>query len=493
MADTAAFRMAQAPAVGSEDTMRAILENLPVGIWVVDRELRYTWASEGPDLRAAGIQAGDLVGTHVGDGLAPDAPAIAAHERAVTGLAVTYESEIGGRWFRCRVEPLRDARGELVGALGVALDMTDRKRAEDTLREVLRGYRAIAEITSDFAYSLRVLPGEELELEWITEGFEQLTGFSRAEINAMGVLNLVHPEDLVAMREAVSRARTGETIREESRIVTRDGETRWVRMFGAPEADDSGRVVRIHGAAQDITDHKRMEETLGSTLEELRRTDRERLRLLVHLVRAQEEERKRIAEGIHDDSIQVMATVGLRLATLSRRATNQEDRRALAELEDLVEGAVARLRGLLFDLAPPLLRDQGLAAALRHLLDKLAADHPDGLRVELDGALDAEPAEEISVLLYRIAQEALTNVRKHARASSVRVSLQPIDGGIHLAVEDDGVGLPPEERLPRPGHLGLTAMRERAEMAGGWCRIEGAPGRGTAVRCWVPLPSARLA
>jgi signal transduction histidine kinase len=103
--------------------------------------------------------------------------------------------------------------------------------------------------------------------------------------------------------------------------------------------------------------------------------------------------------------------------------------------------------------------------------------------------LDEEPGEDVRVSFYRIAQEAIGNVRKHARATHVDVRLTSTDGGLLLRVVDDGEGFEPAGPVP-PGHLGLATLTERAELAGGWCRVESAPGEGTVVECWMPLAGA---
>jgi signal transduction histidine kinase len=105
----------------------------------------------------------------------------------------------------------------------------------------------------------------------------------------------------------------------------------------------------------------------------------------------------------------------------------------------------------------------------------------------MHGRLSSEPPGEIRAILFRIAQEALANVRKHADASRVDIEVSERDGGIILHVRDDGRGFDPATERPVPGHLGMSAMPERAELAGGWCRVQSAPGEGTAVECWLPI------
>jgi len=223
----------------------------------------------------------------------------------------------------------------------------------------------------------------------------------------------------------------------------------------------------------------------------LQASDEERKRLVSHLTQAQEQERGRIASDIHDDSIQAMTAVGIRLETLRRRLTDPEQLRVLEELEETVVLSIARLRHLLFELRPPVLDREGLTPALRLYLDELSKET--GLAYEIDNRLTVEPPEETRRILYRITQEALTNIRKHARARRVTVSLEEEERGFRVRVRDDGQGFSMEEPEEQaPGHLGFTAMRERAEIAGGWWRVSSAPRVGTTVEFWLPARQARL-
>lgn len=239
------------------------------------------------------------------------------------------------------------------------------------------------------------------------------------------------------------------------------------------------------GYLRDITERKRAEEDLRRSFETLQKTDDERRTLLAHLVKAQEEERKRIASDVHDDSIQVMAAVGVRLGMLRSQMTDPEQVARITKLEEAVRLSIGRLRHLLFQLAPPALDREGVAAAIRSYLDEAFGE--EGIDYHLESEIIAEPTREIRILVYRIAQEALSNVRKHAQARHVAVRLQDADGGLLVQIRDDGVGyFPADSEMPLPGHLGLVSMRERAEMLGGWFRIQGSPGAGTTVEFWVP-------
>jgi signal transduction histidine kinase len=198
-----------------------------------------------------------------------------------------------------------------------------------------------------------------------------------------------------------------------------------------------------------------------------------------------EEERARIARDIHDDTLQTLGAIALRLSLFGKRTSAEDQQRSIAALLELTRDSAESLRTLVFDL-----RGDVLEHGLVHALHSYVFDAPIPLpvRCRIDSRLRTEPPVQVSVMLYRVAQEALTNVRKHARASSVSVLLDEVQGGIRLRVRDDGCGFRLSTSAGAPGHLGLAAMRERAELAEGRLTIQTAPARGTTVQVWVPLP-----
>jgi len=218
--------------------------------------------------------------------------------------------------------------------------------------------------------------------------------------------------------------------------------------------------------------------------DDLRRSLAERRALVEHLVSAAEEERQRIASNIHDDSIQAITAAGVRLQILRYELDDPKQLALLADLEATIELSISRLRHLLFELRPPALDREGLAAALRMYVNESGDSSPTAFRIE--DKLRSQPDEDARIILYRIAQEALMNVTKHAKAREAEVLLGERDGGFLVRVTDDGVGFAPEDARTAPGHMGLAAMRERAQLAGGRIHIDSAPTTGTVVECWIP-------
>lgn len=218
----------------------------------------------------------------------------------------------------------------------------------------------------------------------------------------------------------------------------------------------------------------------------LRQANAERLELLSRLVSAQEEERQRIASDLHDDSIQKVTAASMRLDMLAMAHPELADDEVFVKAKATVRASVASMRHLMTELRPYVLDRDGLGAALREVLEEGFGLEEDPA-YELSDRLPSQPPDVTRVVLFRITQEALMNVRKHARASHVQVDLQGREGGYLVRVSDDGVGFDSENGSESPrGHLGLTSMRQRAQLAGGTCTIASSPGEGTVVETWVP-------
>lgn len=231
---------------------------------------------------------------------------------------------------------------------------------------------------------------------------------------------------------------------------------------------------------------RQAEQALAAHVAALEDLERQRRRLLARLLAAEEEERKRIAADLHDDPVQLLVAIGMRLATLRRRVDEEGIGAQLEELEEAVGQCSARLRGMVFELYPPELSSRGLGDAIDDVLKKFASEA--GLVVRLANGLRSEPTAETCAIAYRLVLEALTNVRKHARASRVEVELAESAGQLTIRVEDDGLGFDPDGPVVvRPGHIGLKSMADRAELVGGHLRVDSAPGRGTVVQIRLPL------
>jgi signal transduction histidine kinase len=227
---------------------------------------------------------------------------------------------------------------------------------------------------------------------------------------------------------------------------------------------------------------------LQKTVDDLREADEHRRRLLSHIVTAQEEERARIAGDVHDDPVQRVVAISMRLQLLRGTLSDPAAIEVIDKLLDSVKTCMRSMRHLLFELRTPTLDEQGLGAAIRECLE----EKEPAFAYRIEDLLGSQPPAETRIVLYRIAQEALTNITKHAEASEVSVRIGPHEGGCLVEIRDDGVGFTGDvRRVSAPGHLGLSSMRERAELAGGWCDIHSLAGDGTTVRFWLPASGAK--
>ncbi|MGH2672404.1 MAG: sensor histidine kinase, partial [Actinomycetota bacterium] len=188
----------------------------------------------------------------------------------------------------------------------------------------------------------------------------------------------------------------------------------------------------------------------------------------------------------HDDTVQVLTAAMLRLDTLGSRLSDPEAGAGLRTLSEQFVGAIQRCRHLLFVLRPPTLDRDGLAAALDELVQRAVTES--AIQSFFEYTCVAEPGEHVSMVVFRVLDEAIRNAQKHSKATRLDISVTDSMHGVDVTCRDDGQGFDPGEidRI-RPGHLGLSSMRERVEIAGGTWELTSAPGHGTEIHFWVPF------
>ncbi|MEW6059786.1 MAG: PAS domain S-box protein [Actinomycetota bacterium] len=361
----------------------------------------------------------------------------------------------------------------------------EHRETERTLQESESRFRLLAESARDLVYSYRLGPNPGFE--YVSPSATAMTGYTPEEHYSDPELGLkiVHPDDrktLESMFDSPDAAMEPLVVR----WVRKDGTVLWTEIQVVPIRDEAGTVVALHGISRDVTERLRAEEELHAAYEALRQSNEQRRLLMKRLVTAYEDERKNIANDIHEDSIQVMTAVGVRLAILRHAWPNEENTEELDRMDETVQKAITRLRHLLFELRPSTLDRAGLATAIGQYADIVMEDEASPI-VTLNDRLTREPSPSTRILLYRMAQDALANVRKHSRAKRVEITLEAKDDGMLLRVKDDGVGFDPETVLAGVSeHFGIVSMRERAEIAGGRCDVASAPGEGTTISFWVP-------
>jgi PAS domain S-box-containing protein len=356
-------------------------------------------------------------------------------------------------------------------------------------------YRILLEQIPAIVYIWAVADGlEHMAEEYVSPQIEEVLGFTSDDWleNPRLWIDRLHPEDREEVLDETTRSvQAGEPFILEYRMLARDGRVVWLHdVASVLTRDDTGKATRYHGVQLDITARKEAEHAQRRSFEQLRLVDRQRRELLVRVATSEEEARRRIADGIHDHTLQDLFAVLKRLEIMTLEHPALGDLEDLAIVRSEISQSIDHLRHLTFELHPRILEADGLEAGLRFLLD-WTSSKPGAPSHRLEYGLSSEPATPVSSIVYRITQEALTNARKHSGASQVSVSLEDGEGGVLVRIEDDGSGFPSETvvRLSQQ-HVGLLSMQERAEAAGGWCQVESTPGTGTHVLCWLPHPGS---
>ena len=220
-----------------------------------------------------------------------------------------------------------------------------------------------------------------------------------------------------------------------------------------------------------------------------RRRAESRVRALNHrLLTAHEEERKALARELHDDLSQRLARLSIDVSCLEHLPATSEDVEAFSGIRAELTRLGRDVHGLAYQLHPSTLQDLGLKEAIRIECNRFAKAEAIPVRVYAGEAVP-EPSGDGALCLFRITQEALRNVGRHARAREVDLSLGAEDGGVRLTVRDDGIGFDPTKDREGPS-LGLAGMRERVELASGKIDVRSAPGQGTEITVWVPVEAA---
>ena len=246
-------------------------------------------------------------------------------------------------------------------------------------------------------------------------------------------------------------------------------------------------VLRLFGMAAGLLwQFKESEDELGHTATRLEEAMVARRHLLNNIAAGGDEARRRFASALHDDSLQLLTAAELQLERCRTDSNGSHLTVQLDQLRHTLRKVEDSLRRLLTNVSPePLQLPRDIRAAISERLETLRIRA--GIEPYVDTRLPADLPPAIQGIVVKNIAEALNNVEKHSRATKVEVVAQAADGGIHVEVKDNGTGFVVAESVRTPGHIGLVAMRERAQLAGGWCRIVSEPGNGTTIEFWVPM------
>lgn len=451
------------------DHLGRLLDHLPVVVWHTDRELRIL-SRRGGGLALMGPLAeppqGQKLAANVDD---PEEVhrVLAAHRIALGGNGTGYEMQLRGRTYSTRLEPLVDATGNVVGVVGFAFDVTDWRRTENRLRTIIESEPECVKLVDAQGRLLEMNPA----------GLAMVEAESLDAVRGAAIIELVAPEYRADFIDLHRRVFAGESGTLEFEIVGLKGRRRLLATQAVPLRDGSGTVQALLGITRDITETRRAEEQLRASRAALRN-------LATRQQDIREDERTRIAREIHDSLGQALTALKLHLAAAQDAARNAAPALGgrLAETAAMVDDLVKMVRRIATELRPPILDQLGLPAALEWLAQDFSRRTSIRCTTTI-GLTDGAISQELATALFRIVQEGLTNISRHADASQVNISLGLKSLCVTLEIVDDGRGIT-EAATSGPGSLGILGMRERAAALGGVLEVAPHDRGGTRITAW---------
>jgi PAS domain S-box-containing protein len=355
---------------------------------------------------------------------------------------------------------------------GLVMQGARRRRMELALRESERHFRTMADTAPVFIWRSGIDKG----CDFFNKPWLDFRGRTLEQEQGSGWTDGVHPDDRAScVQTYITAFESREPFSMEYRVQRADGAYRWLMDIGVPRYDDTGHFVGFIGSAIDITDRKQIEQQNQD--------------LAGRLIGAQEEERTRIARDLHDDLSQQLAGMSIMLSALKRMvgkpASEPDIGRAVTTLEERASALVRAVRNISHELHPSVLEQAGLAETLQRHCAEVQEHHHLAVTFSAGDELDSV-SPEVAICLFRVAQEAITNAVRHARARTIRVQLKATNEEVELRVDDDGIGFVASERFG--GGLGLRSIDERVRLNRGHVSVESRPGRGTSLVARIPRP-----
>lgn len=394
--------------------------------------------------------------------------------------------------------PIQDETGQVLAISGIGRNVTERRRAAEALRESEERFRLAAECTNDLIYEWMLGTSE---VRWYSD-IDAALGYPQGQVahSYEAWLEALHPEDRhwvdATLTESIASARSFAL---EYRVRRADGSVRYWADRGTIVKDESGRPFKVIGGITDMTDRKLAEQQLKQLNETLERRVAERTAvaeeraeqlqaLAVQLTQAEQQERRRLAQTLHDHLQQLLVAAKLRMSMLASHGESAEFRQAVAQVDDLLAQSIEASRSLTVELSPPILYDAGLAAAMDWLARWMQEKH--GLHVHVDADEQAQPSDnDVCVFLFQAARELLFNIVKHAKVDDASITMRRYDGSTQLIIADRGQGFDAEKvsnRSQRKGGFGLFSIQQRIELLGGSFYTESKPGQGCSITLEVP-------
>jgi len=396
-------------------------------------------------------------------GMTPDNPSTRITYRVLRPKGVEV-------WLEKNAHAFFDSDGRMLRVIGMVADVTERKRAEEGIRESEKQFRTIVETTNEGVWLL----DSELHTSYVNRQMAEMLGYEPGQIVGRSVFDFYFAEDVEHKKQVLSRRQQGLSDQCEERLLRKDGNELWVRMAATPVFKDNGEFGGALAMMADITERKRAEKALADMSRKL--------------IQAQEQERARIGRELHDDINQRLAMLALEIGRL--QDNHPELRSSLQALRQQTTEISNDVQALSHELHSSKLEYLGVVAGMKSWCKEFSERQ----RMEIDFKTEVSSTLplEVGLSLFRVIQEALHNAQKHSGVKRVELQLREDSGEIHLVVSDLGRGFDLETAMQGRG-LGLTSMGERVRLMNGTISIESKPMCGTTIHVRVPLESKHAA
>ncbi|MFH1702129.1 MAG: PAS domain S-box protein [Nitrospirota bacterium] len=462
------------------DFLAEVLKASPIAVIATDIDGRMTYVNPATE-ELYGYREEDLVGKDPGMLNAdPNAGEIqkeivdtVRQEKIWRGELLNKKKNGDLFYIHASIYPVLDKKGNFIAFVGFQEDITERKKTEKALWESEKKYRNLVNNALVGIYKTN-LKGDIL---FVNEALSKMLEFGSPEdMMAEGAsARYKNPKDREVLNEKLRKMNRVESF--EIELLTKTGKTKDVLLSATLEGD------MISGMIMDITMRKHLCEQVQVSQGHLQSLSR-------RLMEVQESERRFLASELHDQIGQNLTALSINLNVIRSRFSEEVDIKIVDRLEDslrLVEETIQRVRSVMAGLRPPVLDDYGLAVALRWYTERFSERNAVVTVVQEKEFLSCLPLT-VETALFRIVQEVLTNVSKHANAKHVIITLERIDGVVQLVVSDDGVGFDPSvpRKLKKQPGWGLRTIEERAKAMGGNVYVKSAPGKGTRIIVQVP-------
>ncbi len=463
----------------NEQVLRLFVENSPAAIAMFDRDMKYIVASRRY-LVDYDLGNQDVVGRSHYE-IFPEIPERwkEIHRRCLAGAVESAEEDPFPRangkldWVRWEIHPVYETSGEIGGIILFSEVITERKQAEESLRESEERYRLLV---NESPYAIGV--HQDGKIVFANPSALRLFGAqNKEELIGKPILELIHPETQAAARERIGRMLQGETglYPTEDRYLQMDGSVVPVEVTAAPFTHAGRPAIQV--IALDITERKCVEEEL--------RLHRDRLAdLSRRLVEVHEAESRAIGRELHDQIGQMLTALKLTLEIASQLPPELREKKN-KQTQELVNDLLKRVSALSLELRPPMLDDLGLIPALLWHINRFEEQTGIAVGFKHSGAEGRRFGAEVETTAYRVIQEAFTNIARHARAGRTRLEVHAGSGRMKIQIEDDGAGFDPQTAFEK--HRGLGGMRERIGLLKGSLRIESQTGKGALLFIELPL------